>query len=304
MSVGGALYAGNSKLFDGPLGVVKVGFKGFDLGKTTADSELVPDQDVKDVLFQQDGTKAADHVRTGIEYLLNVTLGEIKTGLLDLLMAGVSTKAVLPSTDGGTIDRSIYQSMLTDEAGVLRIAAVDENGVPSTVITDIMNFYVAIPIVNGNLVMWGADTQRNFPIQFRIKWFQFVTPTSKIGAFGYWGDPVVEDVPAVVYPDVEAPILVSATVVTATTLDMVFNENIAFQTAFVIAHYATKVQEIYVDVVSGVISLKTLTITYGAATFATLDVVEISVGALELEDTATSANAWDGVDAFPVTNPL
>ena len=54
----GALFEGNSKLFDLPLGVVKIGFDGYDLGKTTADAEFTPDQDIKDILFQQEDRKS------------------------------------------------------------------------------------------------------------------------------------------------------------------------------------------------------------------------------------------------------
>ena len=51
MALGGAMFAGNSKLFEGPLGVIKVAFDGYDLGKTTEDAALVPDQDIKDITF-------------------------------------------------------------------------------------------------------------------------------------------------------------------------------------------------------------------------------------------------------------
>ena len=68
--IGGTLFTGNSKLWEGPLGVIQMGFKGYDLGKTGADTTLTPDQDIKDIMYQQDGTKAADHVRTGQEMLL------------------------------------------------------------------------------------------------------------------------------------------------------------------------------------------------------------------------------------------
>jgi hypothetical protein len=305
-SLGGTVFGGNSKLFAGPLGVVQVGFKGYDLGKTTADTNLVPDQDVKDINYQQDGTKAADHVRTGIDYILNCTFGEIKTGLLDLLMAGISTQNTSALDDDGTIDRVIYESMRTTEGGGLKAAAVDANGVPSANLQDILNVYEAIPIVNGDLVNWGADTQRNFTVQFRIKWHLFSTGESstKTGAFGYWGDPTSEDVPAIVYPDVAAPILQTAVADTATTIVLTFNENIAFSTSFTIGKYIAKVNESYLAPLSGVISLKALTITFAAASFASGDAIEISVGGSELQDTESTPNVYEGIDAFTVTNSV
>lgn len=306
MPVGGAVFEGNSKLFEGPLGVVQIGFKGYDLGKTTADSNLTPDQDIKDILYQQDGTKAADHVRTGIDYMLAVTFGEIKTGLLALMMAGVSTQNTSALDDTGTIDRSIYQSMRDNEAGVLRIAAVDENGEPFSDPEHLMNFYEAIPIITGELINWGADTQRNFPVEFRIKWHLFGTgeSTTKTGAFGYWGDPTTEDVPAIVWPDVAGPIFVEAIATAATTMTVEFNENIAFQTAFQAASWIAKVNDLFVAPTNGVIATDTITLTFPAATFASGDVIEISMGALELEDTETVANPADAFDAKPVTNSV
>ena len=306
MGAGGALFEGNSKLFDGPLGVVEVGFEGWDLGKTTADTTLVPDQDVKDIIFQQDGTKPSDHVRTGLEYLLNCTFGEIKTGLLTRLMAGISTANTSSADDTGTINRSIYQSMLDNEAGGLKVFAVDEDGVALTDLEHILAFYEVIPIVNGDLINWGADTQRNFPVQFRIKWHLFSAGESstKNGAFGYWGDPTTEDVPAIVYPDLEAPIIVSSIATAATDLEITFDENIAYQTADDITHYIAKVDGVYFVPDSGSIASAVLTLVFAAATFGSGDVIEISISELALEDTETAANAYAGVDAYPCTDTI
>lgn len=308
MGLGGAIFEGNSKLFDGPLGVVKIGFKGYDLGKTTADCNLTPDQDVKDIIYQQDGTKAADHVRTGIDLVLTGTFGEIKTGLLVLLMAGLSTENDNPLDDTGTINRSIYQSMRDNEAGVLKVASVNENGVPSENLQDILNFYEAIAIVNGDLINWGADTQRNFPVEFKIKWHPFATGESstKVGAFGYWGDPTTEDVPAIVWPDVEAPILESAAVVLATTMDITFNEDVAFKGAgaYIPGTIMATVDGIMILASSAAIVNKVVTATFPAATFSTGDVVELFITEEALEDTETTPNVYQGVADYPVTNPL
>lgn len=306
MPFGGAVFAGNSKLFEGPLGVVQVGFKGYDLGKTTADSNLVPEQDIKDILYQQDGTKAADYVRTGIDLMLNVTFGEISTGLLALLMAGISTQNASALDDTGTIDRVIYQSMRDNEAGVLKVAACDVNGYPLANAQDIMYFYEAIPIVDGDLVNWGADTQRNFPVSFRLKWHEFAAGESstKDGAFGYWGDPTTEDVPAATWPDVAAPQLVSAEATSATEMEVTFDENIAFQTSYQTYHYVAKVNGEYVDSTAGVIASAVLTLTFGAGTFTAGDTIEISISEGALQDTEATPNTYPGVDGQAVTNSV
>ena len=307
MGLGGAVFSGNSKLFEGPLGVVQVGFKGYDLGKTVADSNLVPDQDIKDILYQQEGTKAGDHVRTGIDLMLNVTFGEISTGLLTLLMSGVSTQNTDPTEDTGTIDRVIYESMRDNEAGVLRIAAVDVNGFPLEDVENLINFYEAIPIVEGDLVNWGADTQRNFPVVFKIKWHEFSAGESatKDGAFGYWGAAATEDVPAIVWPDLEAPQIISADADLATQMVITFNENIAYITAFDAEHYIVKVEGLFspptaeVGIVGAV-----LTLTFAAATFASGNDIRLSISELALEDTATPANEMPALDDFVCTDSV
>lgn len=309
-ALGGALFEGNSKLFVGPLGVVQIGFKGYDCGKTTADSKIVPDQDIKDINYQQDGTKASDHVRTGIDYMLEVTFGEIKTGLLALLMKGVSTSNSSTSDDTGRIDRSLYQSMREEEGGGVKIAAVDENGLASESLPDIMAFYEGIPIVNGDLVNWGADTQRNFPVQFRLKWHEFSAgeSTAHSGGFGYWGDPTSEDVPALSiteYPDYNAPVIVSAIAVSATSLEITFDEDIAFQAAYAITDYVAKVEgDGFVLSSAGVITTTKLTLTFPAATFDAADIITISITEIALEDTAAVANAFAGVDGYPCTETI
>ena len=305
-ATGGALYEGNSTLFTGPLGVTRIGYNGYDLGKTTADTNLQPDQDIKDIMYQQDGTKAADHVRTGQDYILSCTFGEISTGLLAQMQGGVSTKNTSSASDSGTIGRSQYQSMLSTESGALRVIAVDENGIASEDLEDRFSFYTAIPIVQGDLVNWGADTQRNLPMQFRIKYVTFALPNSYdfTGGFGYWGDPTTANTQPQVWPDVAAPVLVSATADTSTNMDIVFDENIAFQTAYAAGEYTAKVNGLYVASTAGTILTTTLSLTFGAATFANGDVVEISISGIALEDTAATANTYGGVDGQAVINTV
>lgn len=303
-AIGGDLLIGNSKLLAGPLGVVQMGFRGYNLGKTTADTTLAPDADVKDILIQQEGTKAADHVRTGVDYLLTCTFGEISTALLVQLQKGVTSVNTSTLTDSATIGRSLYQSMRETEAGVLRVIAVDENGIPSEFDEDRFEFYEAIPIIQDNLINWGADTQRGVQVQFRIKWHRFATPHSYSfpGAFGYYGDPVDENLEPAVWPDVEAPTLVSATATSATNIDVVFNENIAFQTAYAVGHYVAKVNGVFVDSSAGVISTTTLSLTFPAATFAAGNIIELNISEIALQDTEATPNTYGGADGIAVVN--
>lgn len=318
MGIGGVLYEGNSELFTGPLGVVQIAFEGYDLGKTTADATLVPDKNEKDIMYQQEGTKAADHVRTGMEYVLNATFGEIKTGLLKLLMAGV-TSVEDGSFDSGILERELFKSMRTNEAGPMKVAAVDENGIAKADLEDILNFYEVIPIIPGDLINWGVDTQRNLPVEFRIKWYKFpVPPGSLLGAYGYWGDPSIEteayDI-ANIWPNVDAPKIVSAVATAATTMLVTFDENIFHQVAdaFQVASCVAFCQEAdgtphptlpgFNIASAGEITDKVLTLTFAALTFATGYIIKLSITKECLQDVIFSAsdeNKFGGVYDYPV----
>ena len=65
---GKALTDKGSGLTAGPLGVIQIGYKGYDLGKTVDVAELQPDLDIKAITYQQNGTKEADHVITGANW--------------------------------------------------------------------------------------------------------------------------------------------------------------------------------------------------------------------------------------------
>ncbi len=309
MSVGSAVFTGNSKLFEGPLGVVQVGFAGYDLGKTTADTVITPDQDIKDINYQQDGSKAADHVRTGIDYLLAVTFGEISTGLLDLLMSGISTQNVNPAADSGTIDRVMYESMRDVEAGGLKIAACDVNGTPLATLQNIMNFYEAIPIVNGDLVNWGADTQRNFAMQFRIKWHEWtaaelVTLTlTGGGAFGYWGTPATENVIDIGDYFSSAPRIDTIVATAATTILVTYDKNVEEQTAWEAGHVVIEVDGVWkLSTADGGYVGKIWTCTSIGLTDA--DVLRICISRLLTQDTETPAHTFLGIDGYPVVNEV
>ena len=302
--LGGEIIAGSSALVAQPLGVVQIAFKGYDLGKTTEESMLTPDQDVKDINYQQDGTKAADHVVTGKDFLLKVVLGEIKTELLALMDFGFESAGNAPASDGAGFGRQLYQSMRDNFAGPLKVAAVNGNGVPSESVTDIGFWYEAIPILDAHLINWGADTQRNLPINFRIKWHRFATGESatKVGGYGYYGDPTVIDYPAVVWPDVEAPILVSATATSATNIDVVFNKDVDFQTVFAAANFFADVDGVLHAPTAGAITDETLSLTFAAATFAAGGVIKLTISSIALEDTEATPNAYGGVDGEAVIN--
>jgi hypothetical protein len=166
-----------SNFWEGVVGVVQAEFKGLDLGKTTADTEIKPDADILDITYQQDGTKAADRVRTGIVYVVTMTFGEISTALLKKIMSGIST-----SSDGNSLKlgRSLYQSMKTKEAGLLKLSRIEDDGTITTNSDFILNIFKACPNVTGNIV-YGAAKQRDIAVE----WYCFWDDDRK--AFGYSG---------------------------------------------------------------------------------------------------------------------
>jgi len=305
MSFGGTLQAGNSKLFAGPLGVVKIGYKGYDLGKTSAETTLKPDQDIKDIIYQQDGTKAADRVRTGLTYVLTATFSEIKTSLLKQLVAGIDSSNTSSDSDSAVIGRSVYQSMRNNEAGVLKVAACSGDGIPSEDAEDIMYFYEAIANVNGNLVNWGADTQRNLTVEFHIFFHTFAAGESSThrGAFGYLGNPDDEDVPAANWPDVAAPVILTASVVSATSMSIVFDKNVTeVNNLTTETHIIVSVDGVFVAPTASNITGKTLTLTFPSSTFSAGKVVLLTMSRNVVKDSNNNVN--EAVGNRVVTNNL
>jgi hypothetical protein len=281
-----------------------MGFKGFALGKTTAETTLEIDEDIQDIIYQQDGTKASDHVSTGVDLILTATFGEINTGILNLLLAEVSS-IESAGADSGHFTRNLFQSLRASEAGPLRVASTGPDGCALEGAEDTLYFYEAIPLTNGSIANWVSDAQRNLPVQFRIKANKQGTDPNCKYVFGYWGDPTAEGVEAVVWPDVSAPVLQSATVDDATDISVVFNEDLAFQGgSFPAGSVVADVDGVLVLATGGAIATDTATFTFPASTFSAGDVVKITISGACLEDTDATANVYGGVSGLVVDNPL
>jgi hypothetical protein len=166
-----------NNFWEGVVGVVQAEFEGLDLGKTTADTEIKPDADILDITYQQDGTKPADRVRTGMVYVITMTFGEIDTALLKKLISGIST-----SGDGNSVKlgRSLYQSMKTNEAGLLKLSRIEDDGTITTNGDFILRVFKACPNVTSSIV-YGAAKQRDV----QVEWYCFWDDVRK--AFGYSG---------------------------------------------------------------------------------------------------------------------
>lgn len=290
---GGIIGSGSSKLVAGPLGVVKVGFKGYDLGKTTAETTMKVDQDIKDIIYQQDGTKPADKVRTGAVVLITGTFGEVKTKTLALLQAGITAGHTSADEDFGVLGRSVYQSMRDNEVGGLKLAACSADGIASEEPEDQFCFYEAVFNLTGNLVNWGADVQRGLPFEIYVFFHPFAEgeSTAHRGAFGYWGDPADSDVPAITWPDVAAPVVTGVVVTDATTLTVTFDKSVTeVEDETTEDKIIASVDGAYVAPTASVIVANVLTLTFPDTTFAAGDEVLFSMSAGVVEDTAENQN--------------
>lgn len=166
-----------NNIWEGPLGVVELEFDNLNMGKTMEDTTVERDEDVKDILYQQDGTKPADYAKTGLLYIVRTKIAEISTDKMAKIMPDITI-----SGDGNSVKlgRELYRSLKTYEAKVLKVIRVDSEGDASTDDDFILVFYKAIPIVTGT-IDWGADTQRGIEIEWRCLWDETE------GAFGYSG---------------------------------------------------------------------------------------------------------------------
>lgn len=303
--IGQPIPVGSSGLFAGPLGMVQVAFKGYDLGKTTGETVLKEERDIKDIVYAQDGTRPADKVCTGSALLLDLTLAEIKPELVALLKAGAVAGKNGTGKDYFTFGRSMYQSMRENEAGPLKVAACKANGLPSEEAEDTFSFYEAIPVISDNLLNWGPDSQRALKVQFLILFHKFAAGESatKDGDYGYGGLASDADVPAIAWPDVAAPVIISAAVASGTLLNVTFDKNVSEVDALSTEDKViVSVDGAFVSPTSSEITGAVLALTFPASTFTAGDAVLLNMSAGVVEDASDNQNAV--VSARVVTNPL
>ena len=153
-----------NNIWEGPIGVVRIIYDSVDYGKTTADTELIKNEDVKDITYQQDGTQYYDKVPTGISYQLQVTFGEIDTALL----AKMHDSITLSGGAGNSlkVGKKLYHSWL-EQAKLLEFVHIDEDGDASSDPLHKAKAPKAYPEITSNII-WGADTQRSVQITFHI----------------------------------------------------------------------------------------------------------------------------------------
>ena len=167
-----------NNFWEGVIGVVNITFNSIDMGKTTEDTEIEYMEDIKDILFAQDGTQPADKVRTGQAYQVSATIGQITNARLAAVMPGHFTASGVGNS--AKLSRQLYRSLLTNEAAALLLKRVDSDGASSSDALYQLKFYKAAPMITGNF-QYGADTQRNL----QITWYCFYDTTNS--AFGYSG---------------------------------------------------------------------------------------------------------------------
>lgn len=162
-------------IHDTPLGVVFLDFKGVDLGKTTDATKLMTEEDLKDIIYQQNGTKPFTKIRTGVAYMLQCVLGN--PGIKQLATVNPNMKAS-PSFISLNFSRELFVD-LQDEAGLLVVTQMI-NGIRSTDPKRIMRFPSAAARLTTE-IGWGADIQRTVGVEFWI----FVDESNE--SFGYSG---------------------------------------------------------------------------------------------------------------------
>jgi hypothetical protein len=150
-----------ANFWEGPLKVVRITWDNVDMGKTTADTELTKTEDVKDIIYQQDGTQYHDKIPTGVSWMLTCTLGEITTARLDKLH-----DAVTQVGNSLKMGKALFHSW-REQAAQLEVFAVDEDGDASSDVLQRMIAPLAYPEITGP-IQYGADTQRSLPVTFHI----------------------------------------------------------------------------------------------------------------------------------------
>jgi len=168
-----------SDFIQGVLGVVRLTFDGTELGKTVDEANIEFIEDIKDIMFAQDGTQPSDKVPTGQAYQVTCKLGQQTWARLDKLMRGVTIAG-----DGSVaLGADLYRSGKDTFSKVLVITRVDSDGDAWTDPMYRLTFYKAFPTVTGPIANFGPDTQRTVDVQFYM--FRDSTHDNAFGFMGY-----------------------------------------------------------------------------------------------------------------------
>jgi len=164
--------------FEGPLGVCRLEFDGLAMGKTLEGVDVEWIEDIKDILYDQDGTQPNDKIPTGQAYQVTTSLAEITIKRMQKHLRGV--------TLGGTehsalLGRDIYRSGFNNFAKELILRRVDSDGEASSDVNFRLKFWKAFPQVNGPLGSFGPDSQRVYEVVF------YCFYDSDNGGFGFFG---------------------------------------------------------------------------------------------------------------------
>ncbi len=171
-----------NNFIEGSLGVVNLNFDNVDLGKTLDEASVEFIEDMKDIMYAQDGTQPADKVPTGQGYRVSCKLAELQWDRLAELVRGIHVSGG-GSGNSAKLGRDIYRSGLANFAKVLVIRRVDSDGVVSTDLKYRLTFYKAIPSASGPMGAFGPDTQRVMDVVFDC----FYDATAGHECFGYSG---------------------------------------------------------------------------------------------------------------------
>ncbi len=166
-----------SNFIEGSLGVVRLNFDGVDLGKTEGEASLEFIEDLKDIMFAQNGTQPFDKVPTGQAYQVSCNIGELTWARLQELVRGLTALGA----QSAKLGRDIYRSGRDSFAKKLVLTRVDSDGVASLNPRYRLTFYKALPTPSGAMGAFGADSQRVMAVTFYCMYDE------DKGAFGFSG---------------------------------------------------------------------------------------------------------------------
>jgi len=166
-----------NNFWEGPLGVILIEYDNVNLGKTIDEATIEYVEDIKDILYAQDGTQPYDKIPTGQAYLITATYGQITIDLLKKLMRGVTKSG---GGNSAKLGRDIYRSGRENFTKELISRRVDSDGNASSDLLYRLLMFKAMPIITGNVV-YGPDSQRGLEVQF----YCFYDESQE--AFGYSG---------------------------------------------------------------------------------------------------------------------
>jgi hypothetical protein len=155
------------------LAVVDLIFNKVDLGETNGGTTWTIEIDEKEIMKDQEGTKPADLLRTGLSHMITTSLAEGTVERLALIDRNMKASGAGKSLN---FSAELFTSS-RENAKTLVLRDINDNSIGGKI-----KFYLACPKLTGEIA-YGPDQQKIYGVEF------YCFRNKTYDSFGYYGDP-------------------------------------------------------------------------------------------------------------------